>query len=628
MKTADQLAIEYTRLGNYRMAIEHQLLGIALFSKGAPEPLQVWRSYFLIAAPLNLLGLNMAAADFQQEALRVAKDARISYSICRSYISLGLIYGSRRDYVAATENVKAAFDLANTMPSSASRADTLGYSSLQLGHLYRQAGDFGKAIESYEQSIKIYEGLNFKAFSYAAHKGKLLSCLAQGGCPSIDRVLQTALELFERHRSKILEESNRDSFFDAEQNLYDVAIDFAYTVGGDHQTAFEFSERSRARSLLDLTGTETRLLDVNGKQDIGFTTVSQPLGLAEIRQRMPDQAQLLQYSVLDRKLIIWLVSKSGVSHSERPINAKELRDKVLVFLRLISEPYGNGEAELSRASADLYELLIKPVEPALDRSKRLHIVPDKILNYLPFSALISEPSGRYLMEEFTPTVSPSSSMFIVCSENGQRKEAVRAEKLLSVGDPTFDRAAFPTLPALPSARREAKEIAAYYSPARVLTGDEAVKNHVVAELGRADVAHFALHSVIDEQSPLRSKLLMTKRQASDEPAKHDILQVYEIYKLRQSRPRLVVLSSCQSAAERYYAGEGMIGISRPFLAIGVPLVVASLWPVDSNATEQLMLATANALVRAQREMLDNPDSRYRHPFYWAAFMTLGGYTRF
>ncbi|HEV2915077.1 MAG TPA: CHAT domain-containing protein [Pyrinomonadaceae bacterium] len=644
MKTADQLTIEYTRLGNYRKAIEQQQRSLALFSRVSPEPLQLWRSYFLMAAPLNLLGLNAAAAAFQKEALRVAIEARMPYSICRSYISLGLIYGSQRDYEEATRNVRMAFELAKDIPSAATRADTVGYSALQLGHLYRQSGDFGKAIASYEQAIQIYGGLNYSAFSYAAHKGKLLSCMAaqEGGCSSVEQELETTLSLFEHYRSKILEESNRDSFFDTEQNLYDVAIDYQYSIRHDFQTAFELSERSRARSLLDMTSTKTRAVDTNDAHDIGFTTVSQPMGLAEIQQQMPEQAQILQYSVLDNKLLIWLLTRTGISNYEQNITLAELRRKVSNYLRLVSRPLENMD-ELSRASADLYDLLIGPVESALDRNKQLCIVPDKVLNYLPYSALLSRSSAKYLTQSYTLTFAPSSNIFIVCSRNARRKEGNNPERLLSVGNPSFDHRAFPALVDLPAAEREVEGIAAYYNSPPVITGDRAIKRRVKNEMERADVIHLALHSVVDEQSPLHSKLLLASVSSSSStegPSAEDgILQAYEIYRLRLPQTRLVVLSACQTGAERYYGGEGMISISRPFIAVGVPLVVASLWPVDSGATGELMvdfhkhrkwdgLSTADALRSAQQDMLDHPEERYRHPYYWASFIAIGGYARF
>jgi CHAT domain-containing protein len=100
-----------------------------------------------------------------------------------------------------------------------------------------------------------------------------------------------------------------------------------------------------------------------------------------------------------------------------------------------------------------------------------------------------------------------------------------------------------------------------------------------------------------------------------------------------------VLSACRSGVERYYKGEGMIGMSRAFLAAGVPLVSASLWPVDSEATSRLMilfhkhrktdgLSTAEALRRAQLEMSKDPSQQFRHPSNWASFILIGGYADF
>ena len=80
-----------------------------------------------------------------------------------------------------------------------------------------------------------------------------------------------------------------------------------------------------------------------------------------------------------------------------------------------------------------------------------------------------------------------------------------------------------------------------------------------------------------------------------------------------------------------------MSIARPFLARGVPLVVASLWPVNSSATADLMvsfhalrkreqLPTAEALRQAQLEMLHGENQLYREPYYWASFNIIGGYS--
>ena len=79
----------------------------------------------------------------------------------------------------------------------------------------------------------------------------------------------------------------------------------------------------------------------------------------------------------------------------------------------------------------------------------------------------------------------------------------------------------------------------------------------------------------------------------------------------------------------------MLNFARPFLVAGVPLVVASLWKVDSDATTALMvgfhqqrkganLSSMQALRRAKLNLLTEPNGRFRNPFYWASFIITGG----
>jgi len=135
---------------------------------------------------------------------------------------------------------------------------------------------------------------------------------------------------------------------------------------------------------------------------------------------------------------------------------------------------------------------------------------------------------------------------------------------------------------------------------------------------------------------LSSSLLLAK---NGEQTEKSVLTNSELIGEQLPRVKLVVLSACQTGAESFYNGEGLVGLSRTFLAAGAPLVVASQWKVDSDATAELMkrfhfyrrqenLPTTAALRRAQIEMLDAPDERFREPYYWAAFAVFGGYAQF
>lgn len=152
---------------------------------------------------------------------------------------------------------------------------------------------------------------------------------------------------------------------------------------------------------------------------------------------------------------------------------------------------------------------------------------------------------------------------------------------------------------------------------------------MVSNLNESDVVNFAGHYVQNSKSPALSRLLL----ASGD------LTIEEIMQQKLTRPRLMILSACDTGMEKLYHGEGMIGAARTFLASGVPLVVASQWSVDSDATADLIIkfhryrklqgmTTIAALRQAQIDMLNAADTRFRQPYYWAGFLPVGGYANY
>jgi CHAT domain-containing protein len=233
--------------------------------------------------------------------------------------------------------------------------------------------------------------------------------------------------------------------------------------------------------------------------------------------------------------------------------------------------------------------------------------------------------------------SPSATFLIESSENAQRRAPLKEEHLLAVGNPSFDRSSNPELANLPGAEREVKQLAQSYSPRRILIRRDATRQSITDEIARADVAHFAAHYEIDPRSSLSSRLLLGPEAGNYAHAQPSGLSAADIYRMKLTRTRLVVLSGCKTGIEQQFAGEGPIGFARSFLVAGVPVVVASLWAVDSDATAELMIAfhrfrkaqnlpTTTALMRAQQEVM-NHDS-YRSPYYWAGFTVVGGYADF
>ena len=356
---------------------------------------------------------------------------------------------------------------------------------------------------------------------------------------------------------------------------------------------------------------------------------------AEIK--LPEQTQLLEYAVLDDKVIIWVVTKDGLRSAENKIARSDLNQKIRNYLNALSGNQRDGGA-VTNQGKELYDVLIAPVAGYLNRNLQLCVIPDDDLNFLPFASLVSPASGRYLIEDYVLETAPSATVFVTSSASAKLRETTTQERLLVVGNPNFDREQFRDLPDLPAAKREAEEIAALYG-ATPLVGKSAVLERVTQSLKKSEVVHLATHAVPDESSPLLSKLLLSSDRTGDKAAHHasrGFLQASDIYDMKLPRTRLVVLSACQTGIERSYRGEGAIGLARPFIAAGVPLVIASLWPVESEATAGLMISfhkhrkqdqvsTVEALRRAQLEALHNPQSK---TYDWAAFVAIGGYTGF
>jgi CHAT domain-containing protein/Tfp pilus assembly protein PilF len=625
-----QIGQEYLFLNNYAKSLSFQWRSLSEVADSDIDPLQRWRAYFYVSLPLNRLGLHAAAVKYQKEALRLALELGRPLPICRSYINLGLMYGARGDYDEALKNVRQAFELAETLASPRQRKESLAYASLQAGHLYWKAGDLSSAMTNYGRAFELYTDLDSDAFKYSSLKGKLLACIALGGCPSVDQDIEKGMSLFEEYRAKIVEESNRDSFFDLEQDLYDAAIDYKYSKA-NYETAFEYAERSRARSLFDIA---TDRVASSADAEIRFRPPYEPLRVSDLLARLPNGAQILQYAVLNDKVIIFAVSRSAIVPFQYPISSTELAEVVDRLLRSITASPADDE-EANRTGRLLYRILIAPVESWLDKSKLLCVTPDKVLYHLPFGALIS-PSGTYLVEDYALIYSPSTNMFVVSTESASARQNPHEERALAVGDPAFDLSTFAPLAYLPDARTEATQVAGCYRNSVCLLAEGATKRRVLSATAKADVVEIAAHAVVDDRSPLQSKLLLANEagQSGDSAA----LRAFEIYNLKFPNTRLVVLAACKTAAGRYYGGEGVISLSRSFLAARIPLVVASLWAVDSDATAKLMInfhklrkggsSTVDALRGAQRNMLQGHDEQWRRPYYWASFIALGGFATF
>lgn len=621
------IAYSYKDLGRYELALKFSEKSLKMQQFFEASQNQKWTDYLSITEAFQGLKFYNSALFFQKEALKISQDLNDKYNEQVSNIFLAHLYMLKKKYEDAEVYIQESIRIARVFSDEGVRQKSLAHAQIQYGSLKRLEEKYQEAIDILNEAGTFHDNSEFQLFRYSLHIEKLLSYLKIKNDSEIQSELQIILDIFRTHRIKILEEQNRNYFFDNKQSIYDIAADYEFGKG-NYVEAFNHLEESRSRSLLDLQNSVIEVSTREKKPEIRFSSnVFEPLTLSQIQTEMPKNVQLLEYAVLEDKVLIWLITNNGLSVAKYEISSETLQEKILTYLDLVSRNIEPNEQR--RLATELYQILISPIKDKLEPDKEICLIPDKVLFRLPFATLFAE---KYFIEEYKLFYAPSANVFLICSKKAKEMETKTSEILLSIGNPTFNQNAFANLQSLPSARKESQQITAYYDNSTVFTEKNATKENIRTNLAKADIVHFAGHYVIDEHSPLSSSLILAGND-KDEAS----LANYEIIGEKLSHLRLMVLSACQTQVEKYYNGEGMIGASRTFLATGVPLVVASQWEVDSEATAQLMtdfhrrrktekLSTVEALRQSQLEMLKN--EKYQQPYYWAAFITLGGYAKF
>lgn len=404
-----------------------------------------------------------------------------------------------------------------------------------------------------------------------------------------------------------------------------------------------------------------------------------------------DDTLLLEFALGDEKSYLWAVSADGIAGYELPdratIEGLSRRTYELLTARQSAgrpspadeERLRASDAEYWRQSAALSTMLLGPVAGRLG-SKRLLIVSDGFLKYIPFEALLApgrhpDAAGGAGLEPlfFNHEIVYLPSALTLTALRYEKRPSVAATKTVAViADPVFEKddprvsapppdgapaqgeeggdtqlatalrdfggdGGQPVISRLPSTLREAKAITEVLPAGEglVASGFAATKEQVVnGGLRDYRIIHFATHGLLNSASPELSGVVLSLVNERGE-RREGFLRLHNIYDLELSAD-LVVISACRTALGRNVRGEGVVGLASGFMYAGARSVVASLWKVDDDATAELMghfyaamlrdgLPPAAALKRAKREMWEQ--ERWRAPFYWAAFTLQGAYTQ-
>jgi CHAT domain-containing protein/tetratricopeptide (TPR) repeat protein len=430
-------------------------------------------------------------------------------------------------------------------------------------------------------------------------------------------------------------------------------------------------------------------------------TGGQPLALAEVQQRvLDDNTVLMEYALGVDNSYLFAVAKSGVSLYKLPPRAEvdklatdfraqlippKLQRRIVGIDVASDQQRGLGIVQgpsedlppFVAASSALYKAVVEPAVSVI-ADKRLLVVADGALNYIPFEALLKNGDGadyaslNYLVKTNEIVYSPSASVIAAIR---QSSNGATGKSMLLVADPVFstddprakgngaatasgetrglglgleaavnDVAANGDAPSaatgglhlarLSGTRTEADEISKIAkgggAQAEVWTDLNASEDNVKSrDVAGYRYVHVATHGLLDADRPQFTGVVLS---LVGNKTNDGFLRTDEIFNLKLGSP-LVMLSACETGLGKEKRGEGVIGLTRAFMYAGAPTVGVSLWSVADKSTADLMtdfykrlLGTtpqppAAAMRDAQLGMING--KKYSAPFYWAPFVLVG-----
>jgi CHAT domain-containing protein len=376
-------------------------------------------------------------------------------------------------------------------------------------------------------------------------------------------------------------------------------------------------------------------------------TVTRWLGLP----RLPADTALVSYWLGAESAYAWVAGPDGIRWV-RLSSPTSIANQAIAFHHSLSRIVDVPAERRLEEAGELYESILRPLDPALEHVRQWVVIPDGALDYVPFAALrdVSAHSASFVALQHDVVLTPAAWRLDTSRVPAERPDP---RGLLLVADPVYQRddprlvtlgrkSATARVSADRSAEvsprelqrllftaEEAAGIAAEFPQGQVerLIGVDATRERLLAlDWSKYRYIHIAAHGIVDAQVPQLSALILGSYDAQGNTV-DGAVRVADL-SLQNLRADVAVFSACDTALGREVPSEGLVGISSTVLARGAHAVVASLWPVSDEIGARLMtefyrhllhdsMSPAAALGAAMRSVVSRDGSA--DPALWAAF---------
>ena len=596
-----------------------------------------------IGTAYQSLGQLKSAIEYHQRHLYIAEEMENMTEQGVAYRSMGIAYQSVGEFKQAKECFEMFLGIAKNTENRENEGIVYG----DLGEAYLGLGDIQRALHYQELRLNIAEEVGSKVEQGNAYYA-LGSVYEQlDNLPEAFNSFQSSVQLFKDVKACF---QSKDDWKIKFQDNCQCAYIGSWRILVKQEKwidALLTAEEGRAQALMDLMTSQYGLqgnlpesdVHENGILDLQANTLFLALDENMLHSWLLLENNEVQYRAAE------IETESGTSAKEflQSLNnhifeeieigaAVRCEDRSLDALRQDVVTCRNRKPHQKmpqpfhrkhRALRWLYEIIIEPF--GLVEGNELIIVPDGPLCLTPFCLLLDSKS-RYLCETLRLRVVPSLSslrMILNCSDEYHSRNGA-----LLVGDPLLEEVVIngEKLPQLPFARKEVEMIGEILR-AHPVIGARATKDEVLRRLQDVALVHIAAHGCMKTGE---IALCPNPTRASRIPGNDDFLLTMSDVLEVKLRARLVVLSCCHSGQGKVKA-EGVVGIARAFLAAGARSVLASLWAIDDEATQEFMTSFYLNLSEGRRasESLNQAMKclRESHNYgavkYWAPFVLIG-----
>ncbi|AXT62115.1 CHAT domain-containing protein [Aquimarina sp. AD10] len=340
----------------------------------------------------------------------------------------------------------------------------------------------------------------------------------------------------------------------------------------------------------------------------------QVISIKEFQKTLNKNDMALSYFYDEEYIYIIPISKDQKDFKQIPIQ-KGFEKQLQKLITSLQNPKYDLTT-LNKESYSIYQSLIKSIRN-VENVENLIIIPDGILNYIPFESLYT--GKKYLIEKSKITYANSATLL------QKLKPKKENNKQVLVFAPSFFSGKYVNLP---HSSKEVKEILSFLN-GKLYEGDNATVGSFVKESPFFDIIHLTTHSILDDNYPERSQLVFTKNKEIDS------LLTKDIYNL-DLNASLVCLNACETGIGQFKKGEGMLSISRAFFYAGASSILSTKWKVSDKSSSDIVISFYKYLSKGKKKhtalqlaktdfIKKYSDTDYIHPYWWSG-ITLNGST--